>query len=256
MTAYETASPEDRERLNRLLDGLRYTILSSRDNLARYLQSFDEEVLSEAWRETEIETEGQSQPPSSPPPLSEITEQIPLDFSAGPLDGQLQPQPQSPFLEDESHGRYRVTRPVTIEEMSDFIRTHLEERFRRTDILTSPDETKNYLTVRLADLPHEVFASIFLDNKHRVIEYEELFRGTIDGASVHPREVVKAALRHNAAAVIFAHNHPSGVADPSDADRYLTKRLKDALSLVDVRVLDHIIVGGAETVSFAERELL
>ena len=101
-----------------------------------------------------------------------------------------------------------------------------------------------------------VFACLFLDNRHRVIKYEELFRGTIDGASVHPREVVKRALHHNSAAVILAHNHPSGVAEPSLADEAITRRLKDALSLVDVRVLDHFVVAAGESVSFAERGLL
>ena len=99
----------------------------------------------------------------------------------------------------------------------------------------------------------EVFAALFLDTRHRVICFEELFSGTIDGASVHPREVVRRALAHNAAAVILSHNHPSGVAEPSDADRRVTERLRDALSLVDVRVLDHIVVGDRETASFAER---
>ena len=98
-----------------------------------------------------------------------------------------------------------------------------------------------------------VFACLYLDNRHRVIAFEELFHGTIDGTSVHPREVVRAALKHNAAALIFAHNHPSGVAEPSDADRRLTRRLQDALGLVDIRTLDHFVVGDGEVVSFAER---
>jgi DNA repair protein RadC len=102
-------------------------------------------------------------------------------------------------------------------------------------------------------VPHEVFACIYLDNQHRVLAFDELFRGTIDGASVYPREVVKAALKRNAAALILAHNHPSGVAEPSAADRQLTRRLKDALALVDIRVLDHVVVGDGETVSLAER---
>jgi DNA repair protein RadC len=105
----------------------------------------------------------------------------------------------------------------------------------------------------MRDIPYEVFACLHLDNRHRVIAFEELFRGTIDGASVPPREVVRQALKHNAAALIFAHNHPSGVAEPSDADRRLTTRLKDALALVDIRVLDHFVVGDGEVSSFAER---
>jgi len=111
------------------------------------------------------------------------------------------------------------------------------------------------LQQRLRDYPYEVFACLFLDNRNRLIAFEELFRGTIDGASVHAREVVRKALHHNAAAVILSHNHPSGVAEPSDADQQITVRLKEALSLVDVRVLDHIVVGD-ETVSMAERGMI
>ena len=121
--------------------------------------------------------------------------------------------------------------------------------------LTAPDDSKAYVKLQLAEYEHEVFACLFLDNQHRVIKFEEMFRGTIDGASVYPREVVKSALQHNAAAVIFAHNHPSGIAEPSQADQNITKRLKEALSLIDVRVLDHLVVG-SEVVSFAERGLL
>ena len=134
-------------------------------------------------------------------------------------------------------------------------RRHLYEIVERGDVLTSPEATRGYLISRLRDIPYEVFACLFLDNRHRVIAYEELFRGTIDGASVHPREVVKRALHHNAAAVILAHNHPSGVAEPSQADERITQRLKDALALVDIRVLDHMVIGD-EVVSFAERGLI
>jgi DNA repair protein RadC len=135
-------------------------------------------------------------------------------------------------------------------------RRHLGESLNRGAPLTDPEATRRFLVARLRDLPHEVFACLFLDNRHRVIAFEELFRGTLDGASVHPREVVKAALRHNAAALILAHNHPSGVAEPSDADRLITRRLREALGLVDIRVLDHFVVGDGYGVSFAERGLL
>ena len=124
------------------------------------------------------------------------------------------------------------------------------------DCLTSPEQTKQYLRLRLGGLEHEVFACLFMDNRHRVICFEEIFRGTIDGASVYPREVVKAALKHNAAAVIFSHNHPSGIAEPSNADKTITSRLKDALATVDIRVLDHIVVSREESVSMAERGLI
>ncbi|MGH8415149.1 MAG: RadC family protein, partial [Gammaproteobacteria bacterium] len=135
-------------------------------------------------------------------------------------------------------------------------RRHLGETLQRGEPLTDPAATRQYLITRLRDLPQEVFCCLYLDNRHRVIAFEELFHGTLDGASVHPREVLRKALGHNAAAIIFAHNHPSGVAEPSDADRRLTQRLKEALALVDIRVLDHFVVGDGKAVSFAERGLL
>jgi DNA repair protein RadC len=109
---------------------------------------------------------------------------------------------------------------------------------------------------QLRDRPYEVFCCLYLDNRHRLIRFEELFRGTIDGATVHPREVLRQALAHNAAAIILAHNHPSGVAEPSQADEMITRRLKEALALVDIRVLDHLVIAGAEAVSLAEKGLL
>ena len=121
------------------------------------------------------------------------------------------------------------------------------------ETFTSPEDTKNYLKLRLAEREDEYFVCLYLDKRHRLIACEELFRGTLDGCSVYPRVVVKEALRHNAAAVVFGHNHPSGVAQPSDADRRLTERLRDALSLVEIRTLDHLVVGQGEVVSFAER---
>ena len=135
-------------------------------------------------------------------------------------------------------------------------RRHLAERLARTDVLTNPDDTKRFLQAQLGHHPHEVFGVLYLDNRHRVLAFEELFSGTIDGAQVHPREVVRRALYHNAAALILAHNHPSGVSEPSQADRRMTARLRDALGLVDIRVLDHIVVGHGEATSFAEQGLL
>ena len=135
-------------------------------------------------------------------------------------------------------------------------RRHLATRLDRGDPLTTPDETSRFLMAKLRHLPFEVFSCLFLDNRHRVIEFEEMFRGTIDGATVYAREVVRRSLNLNAAAVIFAHNHPSGVAEPSQTDRLLTEQLVDALSMVEVRVLDHLVVGDAECVSFVERGLL
>ena len=126
----------------------------------------------------------------------------------------------------------------------------------RNQVFTSPQSVKDYLSLQLADREREVFCCLFLDNQHRLIEYQELFAGTIDGCSVYPREVVKAALKMNAAAVILAHNHPSAVAEPSQADQRITERLKEALLLMDIRVLDHFVVGGNTVESFAERGLL
>lgn len=133
----------------------------------------------------------------------------------------------------------------------------LEARYRvNPEVLSSPEATRAYVKLRLDGLPYEVFALVLLDNRHGVIRYLELFRGTLDGASVHPREVVRSVLAHNAAAVILVHNHPSGVTDPSQADIRITQRLKEALALIEVRVLDHLIVGEGEGVSFAERGLI
>ncbi|MDR6180555.1 DNA repair protein RadC [Pseudomonas sp. SORGH_AS 211] len=131
-------------------------------------------------------------------------------------------------------------------------RRHLAEGLRRDSALESPQQVRDYLKARLRHEPHEIFGCLFLDTRHRVLAFEALFHGTIDGASVYPRQVVKRALAHNAAAVILTHNHPSGIAEPSQADRLLTTRLKDALALVDVRVLDHFIVGDGEPLSMAE----
>jgi DNA repair protein RadC len=135
-------------------------------------------------------------------------------------------------------------------------RRHYQQEAAAGPLLESPKATQNFLIAQLRDRPYEVFCCLFLDNRHRMIAFEELFRGTIDGASVHPREVVRAALSRNAAAVILAHNHPSGVAEPSQADELITLRLKDALGLVDIRVLDHLVVGDTRCVSLAERGVL
>lgn len=132
----------------------------------------------------------------------------------------------------------------------------LSIKHRAGRVLSKPDETRDFLRLRLADYRNEVFGCLFLDNRHRIIAVRELFQGTIDGASVYPRVVVQQAMEVNAAAMVFFHNHPSGVAEPSHADEAITRRLKDALALVDVRVLDHFVVSAGESVSFAERGLL
>lgn len=155
-----------------------------------------------------------------------------------------------------SHAGLGAARYARLQAALEMTRRQLQEQLQREDTLENPDTTRRFLASRLRHLPHEVFACLFLDNRHRVIAFEELFRGTIDGASVHPREVVRRVLHFNAAAVILAHNHPSGVTEPSRADVRLTRRLVDALALVDVRVLDHFIVGDGDGVSLAERGLI
>lgn len=145
---------------------------------------------------------------------------------------------------------------VQLQAMLELSQRHMYEQLEERDALTSSELTRQYLRARLRHYEHEVFACLYLDNQHRVVKLEELFSGTIDGAAVYPREVVKRCLHNNAAAVIFAHNHPSGIAEPSQADIGITARLKAALNTIDVRVLDHIVVGRCEAVSFAERGLL
>ena len=141
---------------------------------------------------------------------------------------------------------------VQLQAVLELARRHLEEILQRTDAIQGVADTRRYLMARMRHHPHEVFACLFLDNRHRVIQYEELFFGTIDSSAVHPRQVVKRALHHNAAAVIVAHNHPSGIAEPSRADETITLRLKEALALVDVRLLDHIVIGDGQMASLAE----
>ena len=156
------------------------------------------------------------------------------------------------FCQGKGLGQAKYVQMQAVVEMS---RRYLEENMKRGDAMNNVSDVKKYLKSRLQQYPFEVFACLFLDNKHRVIEYEELFRGTIDAASVHPREIVRRVLHHNAAAIVLAHNHPSGVAEPSQADNAITQKIKDALEMIDVRVLDHFIIGD-NVVSFAERGLL
>ena len=143
-----------------------------------------------------------------------------------------------------------------LQAVMEMAKRHFKEIIQRGNALTSPEITRAYLSAQLRGYSYEVFACLFLDNQHRVIQLDELFRGTIDGASVYPREVVKQALHHNAAAVIFAHNHPSGVTEPSQADKQITEKLKKDLDLFDIRVLDHFIIGDGEPYSFAEHGLI
>jgi len=156
------------------------------------------------------------------------------------------------FCQSKGLGQAKYVQMQAVVEMS---RRYLEEKMQRGEAMNNVADVKNYLKSRLQQYPFEVFSCLFLDNKHRVIAYEELFRGTIDSASVHPREVVRRVLAQNAAAIVLAHNHPSGIAEPSQSDKLITQKLKQALELIDVRVLDHFIVGD-DVISFAERGLL
>lgn len=148
------------------------------------------------------------------------------------------------------------TRRNILNALPELARRYFEAILVVGEAIRSPADTEAFLRARLRDLPHELFCCLFLDNRHRVLQFVEMFRGTIDGTSVYPREVVKEALSVNAAAVILAHNHPSGVAEPSQADEQITRRLKAALDLVDIRLLDHLIVGDGRSTSLASRGLI
>lgn len=161
-----------------------------------------------------------------------------------------------PYFVADATGKYQTHAPLTEAQIIKAAAVLLNKEVSRGKALTSADITRAYLQTSLRKFPHEVFACLFLDNQHRVIKFEKLFRGTIDGASVYPREVAKRALKLNAAAVIFAHNHPSGINDPSNADKQITDKLKQALGLLDIRTLDHFIIGDGLPYSFAEHGLI
>jgi len=162
------------------------------------------------------------------------------------------------FIHDKAANTYKTIIAVTGEQIIQLAQEILYSSLQitSTEPLTNPTTVRQFLKLKLAHKQKEVFACLFMDNQHRLIHYEELFQGTIDSANVYPREVVKAALQHNAAAVIFAHNHPSGESEPSIADQHITERLKQALALVDIRTLDHFVIGHHDPVSFAEKGLL
>ena len=170
----------------------------------------------------------------------------------GGLRGLLRAEPG----ELRAHRGLGPARATTLKALQELARRFYAEKAAPGTTIRSPGDTCQFLIARLRDLPHEVFCCLYLDNRHRILRFEELFRGTIDGTSVYPREVVKQALAHNAAAVILAHNHPSGVAEPSQADEQITRRLRSALGLVDIRLLDHLVVGDGEAISLASRGLL
>lgn len=156
----------------------------------------------------------------------------------------------------DSKGSYKLTGRTTEEDVLAAAEGILFAKLERLGTISNPRDSGDFLRMRLGGLEHEEFHAMWLDNRHRILAVDKLATGTIDGASVHPREVVKSALKHNAAAVIFAHNHPSGVCEPSAADRAITHELRDALRFVGVRVLDHLVVGAGDPVSMAARGLI
>jgi DNA repair protein RadC len=183
-------------------------------------------------------------------PVAELAAGLLRDF--GGLRGLLQAR-QDTLLRQRGLGPAKSAKLLAVLELS---RRYLHEMLVRGSPIESPEVTEQYLKSVLRDHPHEVFACLFLDTRHRVIAFEELFHGTIDGATVYPRVVAEKALRHGAAALIAAHNHPSGVGEPSLADQAITRRLKDALALLDIRLLDHFVIGDGRPVSMAARGML
>ena len=183
-------------------------------------------------------------------PALELSRSLLTTF--GSLRAMLHAQP------DALHAVHGIggARLAILKALPELAKRYFESSLPTGAAISSPADTEAFLMARLRDLPHELFCCLFLDNRHRVIAFDELFRGTIDGTSVYPREVVKHALSHNAAAVIVAHNHPSGVAEPSQADERITRRLKSALELVDIRLLDHLIIGDGTTSSLASKGML
>jgi DNA repair protein RadC len=186
------------------------------------------------------------------------SEQLPLPLTEPP-EGDAVAGFGNPTAEPQRlwvRGAFDELRSATATEVIAAARRAMTRRVRRGMAMDSPRAVREFLTMKLGTLEHETFAVLLLDTRHRLIDYVELFRGTIDKATVHPREVVKLALARNAAALVLAHPHPSGAADPSQADELITRRLKEALALIDVRLLDHIIVAGGDAISFADRGLL
>ena len=180
----------------------------------------------------------------------DLARELLLDF--GSLNALLAADQQR-FCEAKGLGNATYAQLQAVLEMA---RRHFKESLQRGDVLSTPEITRSYLSAQLRGYSYEVFACLFLDSKNRVIQLDELFRGSIGATSIYPREVAKQALRYNAAAVIFAHNHPSGMASPSEADKVITEILKQGLALFDIRVLDHFIIGEGEPYSFLEHGLL
>jgi DNA repair protein RadC len=172
------------------------------------------------------------------------------------LNDQAETYTNQPVLEEAEDSKYVLSEQVSKKQMYQLMLSLLEQEYFRVDQLTSPTKTIKYLQVKLAKYTQEVFCCIYLDSNQHVIGFEELFVGTLDSCFAYQRQAVKQCMLNNAAAVLFAHNHPSGDPSPSNADEVLTKRLKEALALVDIRVLDYIVIGGSTSTLFAERGLI
>nr|WP_104422762.1 DNA repair protein RadC [Methylobacter tundripaludum] len=174
------------------------------------------------------------------------------------VTGEIRPAKTTkiPHFVCDERGKYRASKPLTDKQIIKAAKSILDNSFSPGTLLVNPGDAKTWLQVHYQDMEHEVFVCVFLDTRNRVISHEVLFRGTIDGASVYPREVVKRALQLNAGAVIFAHNHPSGATEPSPADEKITRLLKESLGLLDIRALDHFILGKKSVFSFSEHNLI
>ena len=239
LTVFNQRNTENSVHFESSMALLHELVLGSRELFQKYLEAIPEDILQQVWNQSKCSI------------FPDNMEQLSIDFSPAVLE----PEPLV-FQCSERPGEYQINQSVTLDELFVFVHHLLQQQFMRVDVVQKSEDMKRFLMVHLATRAHEVFACVFLDNQHRVIAFEELFRGTIASCTVYPREVLKQALEHNAAAVVFAHNHPSGLPSPSEGDKEITQKLKEVLALVDIRVLDHIVIGGSETTSFAEQGLL
>lgn len=252
LEAFDSSNPQDQEALRHTLNRLHAVILNSREQLRRSLHAIPDADLQAAWQQRQADAALKEKG------YAPLKQQLTLDlFSSSPLPAQAVAEDTPAFImASDDPETFTTSRPVSIDDVFEFVRTRLEERLPKEKPLENVAATRRYLLAELAREEREVFAVLFLNNRHSPLAFEKLFYGTIDACSVHVREVVKRALQLNAAAVIFAHNHPSGEVEPSRADHQITEKLNDALRNIDVRVLDHFVIGGGKTVSMAERGIL
>jgi DNA repair protein RadC len=251
LEVFDSGDPQDQEALRQTLYRLHAVILGSREQLRRSLRSIPDDELQAAWQQAQADAALKEKE------YTPLKEQLFLNFPSSPLPPATVTENTPAFTAvAEDSETFTTTRPVTVDEVFEFMRGQLEKRIITEEAITSSRATEKYLVTELAREEREVFAVLFLNTRHNPIAFEKLFYGTIDACSVHPREIVKRALQLNAAAVILAHNHPSGEAEPSTADHQITTKLVEALKNIDVRVLDHFIVAGAKTTSLAERGMM